>query len=318
VITVDSDGTVTMCNHAAEEIFGQSHTDLVGKNLEQAFQPIGNELAWQVMKVKQSDQSIIGLEYEPELPQRGGPSTININLSPLKDSNQNTKGVVIVVHDITQRRHLEAQQRLFERMVSPAVIEQLDPDQLQVGGTRAEITTLFVDIRGFTGLSEHISPEKLVAVLNRYLAIAANAILAHEGTIDKFLGDAVMAWFNAPVLQSDHTLRAIRAALSIRDATRSLQRQMPSEYQLSFGAGIHSGEAILGLVGTEKRLEYTALGDSVNTAKRIQENASAGQILISAETYARISRQVNARPAGAIHAKGKKHPVRVYEVLGVR
>ena len=317
VITIDSEGTITMCNQAAQAILDLPHTELVGRSLEQAFQSMGSELTWQAIKIGQSGRPVVGLEFEPVLPTRGL-TTISFNLSPLKDSNQKTKGVAIVLNDITQKKHLEAQQRLFERMVSPAVIEQLDPDQVQLGGTRVEITTLFVDIRGFTGLSEHLSPEKLVAVLNRYLAIAADAILAHEGTIDKFLGDAVMAWFNAPVIQPDHILRAIRTALSIRDSTRSLQKQMPPEYQLSFGAGIHSGEAVLGLVGTEKRLEYTAIGDSVNTAKRIQENASAEQILISADTYTRIAKQIKARPAGAIQAKGKKQPILVYEVLGLK
>lgn len=317
LITTDSNGTITMCNQATEKILGQPQSELIGKILDQAVHPIGSMLSQYASQIRQSDQSVIGLELGSDLPDRG-PTMISFNLSPLKNANQEPQGVAIVLTDITQRKHLEAQQRLFERMVSPAVIEQLNPEKLELGGKRAEITTLFVDIRGFTSFSEHISPEKLVSVLNRYLAIAADTILAREGTIDKFLGDAVMAWFNAPVAQPDHTLRAVQSALEIRDATRVLQTNMPPEYKLSFGAGIHFGEAVLGLVGTEKRMEYTAMGDSVNTAKRIQENAAADQILISAETYQRIVTQVFARPAGAIRAKGKKQPIPVYEVLGLK
>jgi len=192
------------------------------------------------------------------------------------------------------------------------------PDKIQLGGERVEITTLFADIRGFTSYSENLTPEELVSVLNRYLAAAADAILEQEGTVDKFMGDAVMAWFNAPIPQPDHTLRAVRAALGIRDAIRSLHREMPSGAQLNFGLGIHFGEAVLGLVGTEKRLDYTAIGDSVNTAKRIQENSTTNQILMSAAAYKNVSDQVEVRPSEAILAKGKSHPLEVYEIVRLK
>lgn len=243
---------------------------------------------------------------------------MSLNLSPLKDASQKTQGIAIVIDDLTEKKHLEAQKRLFERMVSPAVIEQLDPDKLQLGGKRAEITVLFADIRGYTSLSERLSPEQLVTVLNRYLSTAADAVLAHEGTIDKFLGDAIMAWFNAPLPQPDHTLRAVRAALDMQNTINSLQSELPPEYHLLFGTGIHFGEAILGLVGNEKRLDYTAIGDSVNTAKRLQENASAGQILISAEAFSLVSEKVIVKHVSPIVAKGKRQPLQVYEVVGLK
>jgi len=203
-------------------------------------------------------------------------------------------------------------------MVSPAVIDQLDPNSLQLGGRRAEITVLFSDIRGFTSFSEVTQPEELVSVLNQYLGAAADAVLNEEGTVDKFLGDAVMAWFNAPILQADHALRAIRAALAIRAAVVELHKVMPPSCQLSFGVGIHTGEAILGLVGTEKRLEYTAIGDSVNTAKRIQENAGHGQILISQQTYEKVKDWVWAIQVEPVIAKNKREPVQVYELIKLR
>jgi class 3 adenylate cyclase len=221
------------------------------------------------------------------------------------------------MEDLTEKKQLLAQRRWFERMVSPAVIQQLDPNSLRLGGNRAEITTLFADIRGFTHFSEGLSPEELVTVLNRYLAVSAEAVLNEEGTIDKFLGDALMAWFNAPILQPDHTFRAVRAALGIRDAVNALHAQLPPEHHLQFGAGIHLGDAVLGLIGTEKRLDYTAIGDSVNTAKRIQENAGPGQILISQAAYERVAGNVQDRPVEAIQAKGKRDPIQVFEVLAM-
>jgi class 3 adenylate cyclase len=243
---------------------------------------------------------------------------LSLNITPLKDAGQVTRGVAIVLDDLTEKRRLQAQRRLFERMVSPAVIEQLDPDSLQLGGNRAEISTVFADIRGFTSFSESQDPETLVAVLNRYLSVAAEAILGEEGTIDKFLGDAVMAWFNAPVPQPDHTLRAVRAALAIRDAIPRLHRELEPSFRLNFGVGIHSGEAVLGLVGTERQLNYTAIGDSVNTAKRLQENALPGQILISQSAAERVNGDVELRPVPPMTLEGKEQTVEVFEVVGLK
>jgi adenylate cyclase len=316
VITADIEDKILLCNRAAESILGCCDTELIGHNLDEILPPIARDLSLYVANVRKNNQHMVGLEFNSTLPQRGQ-VTLSFNLSPLKDAMQETQGVANVLDDLTEKKRLEAQRRLFERMVSPAVIEQLDPDKLQLGGKRTGITTLFADIRGFTSFSEKLNPEQLVSVLNRYLAAAAEAVLAEQGTIDKFLGDAVMAWFNAPIPQPDHALRAIRAAIGIRDAVSALTQEIPPELHLSFGVGIHYGEVVLGLVGTETRLEYTAIGDSVNTAKRIQENSAAGQILISAEVYHQVADCVQARKVDAIHAKGKRLPVEVYEIVGL-
>ncbi|OQY29772.1 MAG: hypothetical protein B6243_10945 [Anaerolineaceae bacterium 4572_5.2] len=290
---------------------------MVGSKVDDAFPSLGDKLLPALNSVSEKNRSVIGMEISADLLSQKRVD-LSLNISPLKDAQENTQGVAIVLDDLTEKKKLEAQRRLFERMVSPAVINQLDPDELQLGGKRSNITTLFADIRGFTHFSENLAPEDLVSVLNRYLAAAADAILLEEGTIDKFLGDAVMAWFNAPMLQVDHKLRAVRAAIGIRQTISNLHKKLPQQYHLDFGVGIHTGDAVLGVIGTEKRIEYTAIGDSVNTAKRIQENSAPNQILISAVTYAEISSQVIARPTAPIHAKGKSHPIEVYEVISLR
>jgi PAS domain S-box-containing protein len=322
VITADVQENILLCNRAAQEMLGKHQNQLVGHHLSEVLpealgQPTATEIFQEIDVVRQSDRHIVGREFNFSSPSRGSIS-LSMNLSLLKDAAQATQGVAIVLDDLTEKKRLEAQRRLFERMVSPAVINQLDPDKLQLGGKRTEITALFADIRGFTSFSEKIDPEQLVSVLNRYLAAGAEAVLAQEGTIDKFLGDAVMAWFNAPIPQSDHQIRAVRAALAIRAAIQRLQYKLPPEFHLSFGVGIHFGEAVLGLVGTESRMEYTAIGDSVNTAKRIQENSAAGQILISESVYVAVADKVNARAVDAILAKGKREPIQVYEVIGIK
>ncbi len=317
VITSDIEDRIVLCNRATEQILGQHRDNLVGHDLMEILPPLDKELASRVKEVRISDHQMIGLEVNSNIPQRGNIS-LSLNLSPLKDAAQATQGVAIVLDDLTEKKRLEAQRRLFERMVSPAVINQLNPDQLQLGGTRAQITTLFADVRGFTSFSERYDPEQLVSVLNRYLSAAGDAVLAEDGTIDKFLGDAVMAWFNAPIPQPDHSLRAVRAALNIIHSILALHRELPPEFHLNFGVGIHYGEAVLGLVGTEKRLDYTAIGDSVNTAKRIQENSAGGQILISDELYRQVADFVEVRLVDPIQAKGKTIPVPAYEVLRLR
>ena len=314
VLTADVQDQITLCNRAAESLLGQSNTKLVGQRLDEAF-PL--ELQAHLAAVRDTDKPVMGLEITHNHPLLGAQDW-RLNLSPLKDANQTTQGVAIVVDDMTEHNKLEAQRRLLEKMVSPAVLDQINPDSLQIGGQLRNITVLFADIRGFTSYSEKRSPAELVAVLNRYLAAGAEAVLAQEGTVDKFLGDAVMAWFNAPLPQADHSLRAVRAALALKSAVEALHAELPPEAHLSFGVGIHYGEAVLGWIGTEKRLEYTAIGDSVNTAKRIQENAARNQILISKEAYERVRDTVEAKPFAPLHVKGKSEAVDVYEVVGLK
>lgn len=317
VITTDVQDQITLCNKAAEAIIGQATPEIVGQQLDKIIPSLADDILPYLATMRETDEPIVDLEIRHTIPERGQVDW-RLNLSPLKDANQITQGVAIVLDDLTERKELEAQRRLFERMVSPAVIQQIDPNSLRMDGNRADITILFADIRGFTSFSEKQSPEKLVSVLNRYLAAAAEAVLAEEGTVDKFLGDAVMAWFNAPIPQSDHTLRAVRTALAIRDAVEKLYLELPPEAHLAFGVGIHYGEVILGLIGTEKKLEYTAIGDSVNTTKRIQENSQKNQILISEAAYKRVKKHILVEELDEIHVKGKSRAIKVYEVLGLR
>jgi PAS domain S-box-containing protein len=317
VITADVEDRILLCNQAARQILGREVEHILGYRLDQLLHPIAESLNEYVASARRDGTSVIGQEFKLELPDRGR-LDLSLNISPLKDARENTQGVAIVLDDLTEKKRLESQRKLFERMVSPQVIAQLNPEALQLGGKRAEITALFMDVRGFTSFSEATDPEKLINILNRYLSVAADAVMGQVGTIDKFMGDGIMAWFNAPIPQPDHCLRAVRAAVSMRDGVQALHRQLPPDEHMHVGVGIHFGDAVLGLVGTEARLEYTAIGDSVNTAKRIQENSAPEQILISAPAYELVRDMVNVRPVEHVHAKGKREPVAVFEVLGLR
>lgn len=317
VLTSDVNDRVTLANKAATDILTFAKSELVGAQISDIMEAVDPTILARLEEVKSKDMQFRGLEVLAGEDQDDA-RQLRLHLSPLKSASGDSEGVAVVLDDLTEQRRLEGQRRLFERMVSPAVIDQLDPDSIRLGGSLKEITALFADLRGYTAFSESTSPEELVMVLNRYLAVAADSLMAEEGTIDKFLGDAVMAWFNAPAPQPDHTLRAVRAALALREAVAGLHQRLPERLHLSFGVGVHTGEALLGLVGTRDRLDYTAVGDCVNIAKRLQENAGQGEILISPDVYARVQASLEVGELRQLQVAGKSTPILAYPLVALK
>jgi PAS domain S-box-containing protein len=319
VITTDVLGQVTLFNRAAESILGVPTDQCLGRPYYDVLHPLnGTALPGLVEKVKVKEESYRGFEVQSKLPGRGAVS-LSMNLSPLKDAEDRTQGVAIVVDDVTETKRLRAIQDMFRRYLSPAVVDRLpsDPTQLKLGGHRQEVSILFADIRGFTSFSEKLPPEEVMDTLNCYLSIAAEAILAYEGTLDKFMGDAVMAIFNAPLPQEDHALRAVKAAVAMQRAIADYHQQLGEKRRLSFGAGINVGEVVVGNVGTKARMDYTAVGDAVNLAKRLQENVEGGRILLSQSTYERVKDHVRVKILPALKVKGRMEPEPVYELIGL-
>ena len=218
-------------------------------------------------------------------------------------------------------REKEMIKRAFTRYVAREVVEEIlkDPENLVLSGERRQVTVLFCDVRGFTPLSERLSPEEVVLLLNDFYNLMIETTFKYDGTLDKFLGDAVMAVFGAPMAHPDHSARAIRTALAMQEGITGLneRRKRDGKEGISVGIGVSAGEAVAGTVGTEDRMEYTVIGDSVNLAARLESNAKPGQILISHRTYERVRDLVDARPLGRIRVKGKEEEVEVYEVLGL-
>jgi len=176
---------------------------------------------------------------------------------------------------------------------------------------------LFADTGGFSALAERLPPEVLVDTLNQYLGVAAEAVLAERGMLDKFLGDAVMGLFNWPEYQEDHCLRALRAALKIVEDASTVA-EAASDVPLTLKVGVNVGEAVVGNVGIPQRSDYTAIGDSVNLAKRLEEHARPGQILLSRAVYETTQDLVDARTLRPIMVKGHSRPEQVYELLGMK
>lgn len=203
----------------------------------------------------------------------------------------------------------------FERFVAPSVVQKALSDEVELGGERQEISVVFADIRGYTSFSENESPERVVEVLNRYLSVAGNVVIGWEGTLDKFFGDGLMAIFNAPKKQADHVHRAADAALAIMKAAKEINQVYG--YDLDYSIGVHVGEAVVGYIGTNYAVNYTAIGDTVNLAKRLQEAAAPGQILVDEVVIQRLGNNIQARPLGDIQVKGRKNPSKCYQLLSL-
>jgi adenylate cyclase len=216
-------------------------------------------------------------------------------------------------------REKEMIKRAFSRYVAREVVDEIlkDPEQTVLTGERREVTVLFCDIRGFTATAEALPPEAVVELLNAFYDLMIETTFKHDGTLDKFLGDGVMAVFGAPLYRRDHAIMAARTALAMQGAVRELsaRRVKAGQPPLVIGIGLNAGEVIAGTLGSDARMEYTVVGDSVNLAARLESTAAPGQILVSAETYARLEGAVRGRLLGPITVKGRDEPVVVWELL---
>ncbi len=219
----------------------------------------------------------------------------------------------------TLRRTQEIIRQTFERFVSPSVVEKLlqNPSDIKLGGKLQEITVMFSDLEGFTSVSEKTEPEKLLGILNRYHELVVSIIQREGGTVDKFIGDGVMALYNTPLEQADHALRAVRTALSIRDELAQFSQQFEQPYRMKINFGIHTGMAVVGNVGTPQCMNFTAVGDTVNLASRLQALSNNEQILLSQATYDQLRNLLRSNVIGTRSVKGRSEPVMIYEALAL-
>jgi len=233
-------------------------------------------------------------------------------------------GVVLPTLEQAVSQELEKRRvrNLFSRFISPEMVDQMMATQdLNSLNKRSDISIIFSDIRGFTTLSERLSPEDVVALLNPYLEAMSKVIYKHGGTVDKYEGDAIIAFFGEPVPFKDHAVRALRASLDMRIALDELRRQWEKEgrpNQIEMGIGINSGDVFVGLLGSAQRINYTVIGDNANLASRLQDltKTYAWPILISESTYQQVKDEFEAEFADAVTVKGKTKPVNVYKVIG--
>jgi adenylate cyclase len=225
----------------------------------------------------------------------------------------------------TEERRARDIRRMFSSYVSKRIVDELikDPSKAKLGGDRKEITVLFSDIRGFTSFSEKHQPEEVVSLLNEYLGAMTEIVFRHEGTLDKFVGDAIMALWGAPVGQPDHAERAARCALAMIEKLKQLQAKWASEgkYAIDIGIGINTGDMVVGNMGAEgKKMDYTVIGDNVNLGARLEglTRQYNNHIIISEFTYEKIKNIVLVNELGSVTVKGKQKPVVIYDLAGIK
>ena len=208
----------------------------------------------------------------------------------------------------------------FGKYVSKDLLSQIidKEHQLKLGGAKREITIFFSDIRGFTNISEKLSPDKLVQFVNEYLTEMTKIIMENKGTVDKFVGDAIMAFWNAPFLEKDHSRLACLTAVSQVRRLKELQKIWKKQRLplMKIGCGIHTGEAVIGNMGSDDRFDYTAMGDAVNLSSRLEGLTKQYRvdIIISESTYQKIKDEFNCRLLDKVKVKGKKLPIKIYEL----
>jgi len=314
---MDNDGRIRSLNHHAERLLSTSEGDAVGKTYTEVF---GDSLSQRVFKLMLRGAAGGQVHLvEATLPD-GRRAKLRASAGPLTDGYGNATGIVFVAdEDISSPKMEEMvgqQQRLrgaLRRYLGDAVAELVDarPSFVDVGGHTQTVSVLHADVRGYTTLAEEMPPDQVVALLLRYHGAAAKALRAAGATIDRFAGDAILALWNAPRPQADHVRLALGGALALQHAAKEVGSE------LGYGAGVHVGEAMVGNLGSEEYQNFTAIGDTVNIAARLQSQAKAGEVICSAAALAQAGPGVLATPLGALELKGRKSPVEAYRVEGL-
>ena len=326
VITTDSSGIVTTLNNAAGVILNLNPRVAVGRHYQEVFAGLPQVKIVELLQdavVQHGHDTIVPHLIECDIAGRGH-VYLSISVSSLRDTQQNTPiGTVLVVEDRTELERQKAKvseiRRIFGRFVHPTVVQRLieDPMAINLGGEIKEISVISADVRSFTSMSEQMSSQEVMTILNNYLDRMVKEIWDEGGTITGFWGDELLAIFNAPLQQEDHALRAVRAAWKMRQAVLEYQRSQPLAIPMSFGFGVNTGEAMVGNIGSKERIQnYTAIGDAVNVAARLQKKAEDNNIWLNHTTFTRVRQFVRVVKLPPIEVKNKTQPLDVWGLTG--
>lgn len=326
VISIDKAGRIVTANESAKRLLGFSlEEDLAGKLINNVIQiQEGDFNKWCADALNGVDVK----HYHQYYPDRllvnanNDKSSINLSLNTIVDVNDPQKvcGALIVMEDISDEKRLKS--TMYRYMTQELAEELLKLDDAKLGGDRKEVSILFSDIRGYTTLTENMEAEEVVSMLNEYFESMVEAVFQQKGTLDKYIGDAIMAVFGSPVPLEEHALMAVQAALDMRHRLKKFNqvRQAAKKPRINIGIGINSDTVISGNIGSSKRMEFTAIGDGVNLGARLESVTKqyGCDIIISDNTYRLCDEHIWARELDYIRVKGRNEPVAIYELIGLR
>ena len=325
VITIASDRSISSFNRSAETIFAVSAEAMLGKDAD-ALAALIPDLPELLDIYFDSGTIKLRAEVEARRPDKND-RTFEIQLAPLETAEG--LGIAIVVTDVTKYRRLELAHEAqitkagriaesFSRYLAPHVVDLLmnDPDSVKLGGERQRGTMIFADIRGFTSLAARLPAERVVEMLNLYFEEAVRIVFEHDGLLDKFYGDGLMAVFGPPRARPDDASRAVRAAIALHEAVERLAPLL--DYPLKISVGLATGEVVAGHVGSTKRMDYTVIGDAVNLASGLQSAAPPGTIYCDEETIARAGLTHLPMQRLTTRIKGRSGLTTVYAIEPLR
>ncbi|MGK7920164.1 MAG: adenylate/guanylate cyclase domain-containing protein [Trichodesmium sp.] len=327
VISADKKGKVIATNESARILLGLNETDLLeGKYVNQLLHIKESDFSkWLDLALSPSESKEFQQYYPDQtlIPQGNlPPQSINLSINSMIDvSNpQKVNGVLVVMEDITGEKQVK---NLMYRYMTPEVAEQLlASGDTGLGGKRKQVSVLFSDIRSYTTLTEGMEAEQVVSMLNEYFEEMVDAVFKYKGTLDKYIGDALMAVFGSPAPLADHPLCAMQTAIEMRQRLKMFneERVANNKMAISIGMGIHSDEVVSGNIGSSKRMELTSIGDGVNLASRLEGTSKqyGTDLVISDNTYHPYKEQLWVRELDFITVKGKSKPVKIYELLGFK
>ena len=320
VLSFDESGKLLSVNKSVDSLIGIKESVMKSKPYKEWLDQRNPKMTDDIQKVYKTQQPVHSMEYEFKKEVDGKESVVSMNYTvvPLWNFSEVFIGVVVVIEDITPQKRMMS---TLGRYMSPALAEQVVKEGGdRLGGVHTTVTTLFIDIRNFTTMSEAMDAADVVDMLNEYFHYMVSAVFEEKGVLDKYIGDAVMAVWGVPFSAPDDVIRACRAGLQMLRNLKNLNtsRMLQGKQAINVGIGINTGRVLSGNIGSEKRLEYTVIGDGVNVASRIEgvTKQYGVRILISEFTFAEVQSEFITREIDAIRVVGKSKPVRVYELLG--
>jgi adenylate cyclase len=326
VISTDKSGKIIAANESAKRLLGlESEDRLEGRLITEAIAIKEGDFSKWYQDALQIDDLKLSQQYYPDrtLITKGlEQHSINLSINTIADATdqKQVRGALVVMEDISDEKRLKS--TMYRYMTQELAEELLKLDDAKLGGDRKEVSILFSDIRGYTTLTENLEAEEVVNLLNDYFESMVEAVFLHKGTLDKYIGDGIMAVFGSPLPLANHAWMAVQTSVEMRHRLQEFnqRRQSDGKSRINIGIGINSDTVISGNIGSSKRMEFTAIGDGVNLSARLESISKqyGCDIILSDNSYKPCQEQIWARELDYIRVKGRNEPVSIYELVSLR